>query len=70
MYHDVHLGNPELPAIAKCANTARRKVLEGIKCDGLALPVPTNHQKLAMDSNFITVVETQFSLTYRNCDSK
>ena len=58
------IGNPEVSAVAKSANIARRKVLEEIKSNGLRLPVSSSNQQLAMDSNFITIVETQFSLKY------
>ena len=55
------IGNPEVSAVAKSANIARRKVLEEIKSNGLCLPASSTNQQLAMDSNFITIVETQFS---------
>lgn len=64
------LGSPELSAIAKRANTVRRKVLEGIKCDGLTVSISSNSQQLAIDPNFIAIIETQFELQYHICDSK
>lgn len=63
-------GSAELSAIAKHANTVRRKVLEGIKCDRLTVSISSNSKQLAMDPNFISYVEAQFALQYRMCDSE
>lgn len=62
------LGNPELPTIARSANAARREALEVIRCNGLPdLAISTSNQQ---DSNFIAIVEAQFSLKYHKSDSK